>query len=119
MGGPAQGEGMFRDPVEIDGGSLDPGGTLTTEPDTTIGVGATVPLPVAPADTLRVRVQVTDGDTDTRVRIREVGGPAGGGALLTLLGSTLYGGGDGAVADLEAEHVAGAAAAVMIQFEGP
>jgi hypothetical protein len=37
----------------------------------------------------------------TRIRVREVGAGAGRGRLLTLLGSTLYGGADGAIAPLE------------------
>lgn len=99
---------------------VSPGATITTAPDTTVGVAATVPLAVAPAGTRRVRVQITGGDDDTRVRIREVGGPAGSGVLLlnSSVGSTMYGGVDGAIAPLEAEHVAGTVAAtVAVQFE--
>lgn len=95
-----------------------PGTTITSEPDTAVGVGATVPLPVPPADTMRITVQVTGGDNTTRIRVREVGGTAGAGKLLVLLGSTLYGGDGGAVGALEVENVAGPAAAVAIVFEG-
>lgn len=98
-------------------GGCDPGTVITTEADTAVGVGATVALPVVPAGTRRMTVQVTGGDDTTRVRIREAGGTAGAGRLLNLLGSTMYGETCGAVADLEAENVAGPAAAVMISFE--
>ena len=118
MGGPAAGEGMFRDPVEIDGGHTEPVGSIQTPADTVVGVGATVPLPAPPADTIRMRVQVKGGDTDTQIIVREVGGIAGSGPVLVNLGSTMYGGGgEGAIAPLEVESVAGPAVVVAIQFE--
>lgn len=94
-----------------------PGTTITTPADTAVGVGATVALPAIPVNVRRLTVQVTGGDSTTRVRIREVGAGAGRGKLLNLLGSTIYGGADGAVEALEAENVAGPATTVMVQFE--
>lgn len=119
MGGPARGEGMFAEPVEVvDTTPPIPGSTITSPADTPVPALATVALPVPPAGTTRVRVQVTGGDDTSRIRIREAAGTAGTGVLLTLLASTMYGGEGGAVAPLEAENVAGPAAAVGIQFEG-
>ncbi len=94
-----------------------PGGTITSQADTVVGVGATVALPAVPAGTVRMSIQVTAGDVTTRVRIRETTGPAGSGTLLDILGSRVYGGADGALAAMEAENVAGPASAVMVQFE--
>ncbi|MGI0149768.1 MAG: hypothetical protein ACREDF_09600 [Thermoplasmata archaeon] len=112
-------QGTAGNPVHVTGviGDVVPGTVITTSPDTAVGVGATVALTVPPGDTRRMRVQVTVGDDTTRIRVREVGGAAGSGDLLILLGSTLFGGADGAVAPLEVENVAGPAAAVMTQFE--
>jgi hypothetical protein len=94
-----------------------PGGTITSPADTVVGIGATVALAAVPAGTSRMTVQVTDGDSTTRVRIRESGGTAGAGILLSLLGSRVYGGADGALGALEAQNVVGPASAVAVQFE--
>lgn len=94
-----------------------PGTVITTPADTVVAPAATVALPAAPADTRRRTVQVTGGDSTTRIRVREVGAGAGRGKLLDLLGSTIYGGADGAIAALEVENVAGPASAVMAQDE--
>jgi hypothetical protein len=88
-----------------------------TPADIAVGVGATVALPAAPAGTRRRTVQVTGGSNLTRIRVREVGAGAGRGKILTLLGSTIYGGADGAIASLEVQNVAGPAASVMVQDE--
>ena len=96
----------------------EPGASIVSPADEAVGVGLTVALPAPPVGTRRMSVQVTAGGSATRIRIREVGGAAGTGRLLNLLGSTMYGGADGAVAPLEAEHVAGAAGAVSVTFEG-
>jgi hypothetical protein len=95
-----------------------PGVVITSPADTVVAPAATVPLPVPPAGTRRMTIEVTGGSALTKVRIREVGGVAGAGRLLTILASTMYGGVDGAIAPLEAENVAGPAAAVSISFEG-
>lgn len=95
-----------------------PGSKITSAADTAVAAGATVPLPTPPAGTRRETVQVTGGDSTTRIRVREAGGTAGAGKLLQLLGSTLYGGADGAVGPLEVQNVVGPAAAVSITFEG-
>jgi hypothetical protein len=94
-----------------------PGTTITTPADIAVAPGATVALPAVPPGTRRRTIQVTGGDSTTRIRVREVGAGAGRGRLLTLLGSTLYGGADGAIAPLEVENVAGPAATVMVQDE--
>jgi hypothetical protein len=96
---------------------LTPGTTITTPADIAVAPGATVALPAVPPGTRRRTIQVTGGDSTTRIRVREVGAGAGRGRLLTLLGSTLYGGADGAIAPLEVENVAGPAATVMVQDE--
>lgn len=103
------------DPVRVAG---DPGATVTQAADTTVGVGATVPLPVAPAGTRSMTVQVTVGNSLTNVRVRPVGGTAGAGRLLTYLGSTLYGGADGAITPMEVENVVGPSAQICTTFEG-
>jgi hypothetical protein len=94
-----------------------PGTVITTPADTAVGVAATVALPAIPAGTRRMTVQVTGGDATTRIRVRQVGAGAGRGKLLVLLGSTIYGGADGALMALEVENVTGPIAAVMVQFE--
>lgn len=101
--------------VQLVAGS--PGTIITTPADTAVGIGATVALPAIPAGTRRFTVQVTVGDAATRIRVREVGAGAGRGKILDFLGSTVYGGLDGAVAALEVENVAGPISAVMVQFE--
>jgi hypothetical protein len=111
------GTGQFIKPVNIEMTSPS-GATVTSPADTVVGVSATVALTAPPAGTLRMTVQVTGGDNDTRVRIREVTGTAGTGILLNLLGSRVYGGGNGSIAALEAQHTAGGAATVAVQFEG-
>jgi len=96
-----------------------PFGTITSPADTPLpAVPGAVALAVPPVGTRRMTVQITAGDAATRVRIREAGGIAGAGRLLTLLASTMYGGADGAITALEAEWIAGAAAAVSVTFEG-
>lgn len=97
--------------------TVTPGTTIETPANTPVAAAATEPLPVAPAGTRRVRVQVTGGDENTEVLIRELGGAAGEGILLVNNGSTLYGGADGAIADLEAENIAGPDVVVRVQFE--
>jgi hypothetical protein len=94
------------------------GTTITSPDDVAVGIGATQALPAPPAGTLRMTVEVTDGSALTRIRVRELGGNAGAGRELILLGSTTFGGEGGAVAALEVENVAGPAAAVSISFEG-
>jgi len=95
-----------------------PGTSGTSPADTPVGVGATVPLTAPPAGTRRMTVEVTSGSALTLIRVRELAGAAGTGRLLVLLGSTTYGGLDGAVFPLEVENVAGPAATVHIDFEG-
>jgi hypothetical protein len=94
-----------------------PGTVITSPADTALPAGV-VPLTVPPVGTTRMTVQVTSGDATTRVRVRELGGAAGAGVLLVLLGSRVYGADGGSIAALEVELTAGAAAAVAIQFEG-
>jgi hypothetical protein len=112
-------QGTATHPLVVSGviSDISPGTTITSVSDVVVGPGAIVPLPTPPANTRRMRVQVTGGDSTTRIRVREVGGAVGSGDLLTLLGSTMFGGADGAIAPLEVQNVAGPAAAVMIQFE--
>ena len=99
-----------------------PGTVIDTPPDTTVGVGATVPLPAIPAGTRRMTVQNT-GPAGTWIRVREAGGAAGAGKLLPRLGEYTYGGADGALEALEAEDVSLAvggtavATTVCLQFE--
>ena len=93
-----------------------PGTVIDAVPDTVVGINATVPLPVPPAGTRRMTIQNTGG-SGSRIRVRQVGGPAGSGVLLTSLGSTSFGGADGAIADVEAEDVAGIATTVGVTFE--
>lgn len=95
-----------------------PGTVITSPADTPVPVAATVALPLPPLGTRRMRVQVTGGSVLTIMRVRETGGAAGTGIIIIFLGSTLYGGSDGAIAPLEVENVAGPAATVAIQFEG-
>src|SRR6185369_11122780 len=71
-----------------------PGSTIEADPDTVVGIGATVALPVPPATTRRMTVQNT-GPAGTWIRVRPVGGPAGSGRLLPRLGEYTYGGADG------------------------
>jgi len=94
-----------------------PGTVITSNADIVVGVGATVALGVPPANTRRMTVQVTSGSGASRIRIREVAGGAGRGKVLTLLGSTMYGGADGAIASLEAQNVAGPATTIAVQYE--
>jgi len=100
----------------------DPGSTITTDADVAVAAGATEPLGAIPANTRRMTVQNT-GPAGTWVRVREVGGGAGRGQLLPRLGSYTYGGGDGALAQLEVEDVSlavgGAAVAttICVQYE--
>lgn len=105
------------DPVPVTFTGTAPGTAIESAPDTAVGPAATVPLTAPPAGTTRMTVEVTSGDASTRVRIREVGGPAGAGKLLNLLGSTVYGGDGGSIAALEAENVAGPATTIAVQFE--
>ncbi|HXJ73110.1 MAG TPA: hypothetical protein VNM37_09655 [Candidatus Dormibacteraeota bacterium] len=120
----ALGRNGFVQPVEgVPGGVPIPftfgvGTVITSPADTTVGIGATAPLPMPPAGTTRMTIEVTDGDSTTRIRVREASGTAGAGRLLTLLGSTIYGGDGGAIAPLEVQNVVGPAAKVSISFEG-
>lgn len=96
-----------------------PGTVINAVPDTPVGALATVALPVPPAGTRRMTIQNTGG-SGSRIRVRQVGGPAGSGVLLTSLGSTSFGGADGAIAPVEAEDVApgaGLATTVGVTFE--
>lgn len=99
-------------------GPSTPGATITTSPDTVVGIGATVPLPAPPAGTTRMTVQNT-GPSGSVIRVRELGGVAGAGIKLVIFAQETYGGEDGAIAPLEVEEVAGIATTVSIQFEGP
>lgn len=99
-------------------GPSTPGATITTAPDTVVGIGATVPLPAPPAGTTRMTVQNT-GPSGSVIRVRELGGPAGAGIKLVIFAQETYGGEDGAIAPLEVQEVAGIATTVAIQFEGP
>ena len=104
--------------VQSSGGSYSNGTLIASPADVAVGVGATVPLPPPPALTRRMVVQVTSGDAATTVvRIRELGGAAGTGIILVRYGSRVYGGSDGSIASLEAEHIAGPATTVAVQFE--
>lgn len=100
--------------------SGDPGTTITTYADTPVGVGATAALPVVPSGARRVCIQVVGGSSTapaTIIRVREVGGAPGSGRLLQLYDSTLFGGADGALEDLEVENVAGPDASVHVDYE--
>lgn len=94
-----------------------PGTVIQSPADVAVGIGATEPLPAVPRNTRRMCVQVTDGDATTLIRIRALGGAPGTGIILVRYGSRVYGGADGALADLEAENVFGPAASVAVQFE--
>lgn len=100
----------------ISGGGV--GTTITSPADTAVAAGVTAPLTAPPVGTLRMTVEVTGGDSTTRIRVREVGGTAGAGRLLVLLGSTTFGGDGGAIASLEVQNVTGPDATVSITFEG-
>ena len=95
-----------------------PGTTVTSAANTAVAPGATVALPVVPAGTRRMTIQIVGGNASSRVRVREAGGAAGTGILLALLGEQVYGGADGALANMEVQNVAGPAASVAVQFEG-
>lgn len=99
-----------------------PGTTITTDPDVAVPVGTTQPLGTIPTGTRRFTVQNT-GPAGTWIRVREVGGAAGVGKLMPRLGEYTYGGGDGAIAQLEVEDVSLAvggvavATTVCVQYE--
>jgi len=99
-----------------------PGTTVTTPPDTVVGIGATVALPVIPANTRLMLVQ-NSGPAGTWVRLRPVGGGAGTGVLMPRLGEQTYGG-EGALAAMEVEDVSLAvggvavATTITVQFQG-
>lgn len=95
----------------------DPGSTITTFTDTPVAPGATTALPVVPSGARRCCIQVVGGSTASIIRVREVGGAPGSGRLLQLYDSTLFGGADGALEDLEIENVAGPDASVHIDYE--
>lgn len=107
-------------PIVFSGGAIGfkgvPGTVINAQPDTVVGIGATAPLPSPPATTRRMTIQNT-GPSGSKIRVRQVGGAAGSGTLLTSMGSTTFGGADGAVADVEAEDVAGVATTVGMTFE--
>lgn len=94
-----------------------PGTVIQSPEDVTVGIGATEALPAVPKNTRRMCVQVTGGDATTLIRVRELGSPPGIGIILVRYGSRVYGGTDGALADLEVENVFGPASAVAVQFE--
>lgn len=100
-----------------------PGATITTDPDVAVAAGATEPLGAIPAGTRRMYVQ-NAGPAGTWVRVREVGAAAGSGRLLPRLGEAVYGGADGALAQLEVEDVslavggAAVATSIAVQYEG-
>lgn len=94
-----------------------PGTLIETPADIPLPSGETVALPEIPAHTRRMYVQVVDGDETTVVRIREYGNFPGTGIVLILYGGHTYGGADGALTRLEAEHIEGADAAIAVQFE--
>jgi hypothetical protein len=90
-----------------------PGTVVTTGANTAVGVGATVALPVPPANTLSQLVQnVSAGAVE--FLFREAGGAAGTGLRFPRLGTLVH---NEAVAALEAQHVAGPAGTVAIQWE--
>jgi len=93
-----------------------PGSSIVTAADTPVPAGPPVPLPVAPAGTRRMTVQNISAGAATEIRVREVGGV--GGIALARLGSTSFGGADGAIAALEAVVSAGGPAVVGVTFEG-
>lgn len=113
-------EGTFViSPTDIVLVSGSPGTIIDARADTAVGALATVALPVPPAGTRRMTIQNT-GPSGSRIRVRQVGGPAGSGVLLTSLGSTSFGGADGAIAPVVAEDVTsapGLATTVGITFE--
>lgn len=110
---PLQVDATGRLIVSVSGAT--PGATITNPADTAVGIGATVALPTPPAGTTRMIVQNTSA-AGVEVRIRVAAGTAGAGTLLFRGGFEDY---EDAIAALEAEHVAGVAATVMIRFEGP
>jgi hypothetical protein len=113
-------DAVIGGPIVIGAVTVDdvvPGTVISNPADTALPAG-TVALPVAPVGTRRMTVQVTVGSALTLVRVRPVGAPAGSGRLLTYLGSTLYGGADGAITPMEVELMAGPVSAVHVDFEG-
>jgi hypothetical protein len=88
-------------------------GSVFTDADTAVGVGATAPLPFPPAGTARTAT-VQNTAVGALVRVREVGGAAGSGILLAYLGTAEY---EAAVAALEVENVGAVAATVAAQYE--
>lgn len=102
-------------PVKVAG---KPGVTITSEVFVAVGAGLTVDLPVPPANTRCMVVQVVIGSSLTNVLVREKGGTAGTGRLLIIYGSTLFGGADGAVEQLECQNIAGPDAQISVTFEG-
>lgn len=98
--------------------SGDPGTDITTFTDTPVAPGATAALPVISSGARRCCVQVVGGNsTTTIIRVREVGGAPGSGRLLRLYDSTLFGGADGALENLEIQNIAGPDASVHIDYE--
>lgn len=95
-----------------------PGTQIIDYTPVAVAAAGTQPLPAIPAGCRRRRVQVTGGDATTAVLIRAAGGAAGDGILLVNNGSTMYGGdGEGSLADLEAENIAGPGIVVRVQDE--
>jgi hypothetical protein len=92
-----------------------PGSSVATEPDTPIPLGPATPLPVPPVGVRRMTVQNISTDPLTEIRVKEVGGA--GGIILSRLGSTTFGGADGAIAALEAEVFSGPAGVVGVTYE--
>lgn len=90
-----------------------PGTTIATDDDVVVNIGATATLGAIPAGTRRFTVQNT-GPAGTWVRVREAGGSAGAGQLFPRLGQYTYGGGDGAIAQLEVEDVSLAVGGVAV-----
>jgi hypothetical protein len=96
----------------------DPGGTGQSESPVSVGAGLTVDLPAVPLGARCCTVQCIVGSSLTNVLIREKNGTAGSGRLLLYLGSTFYGGADGALVQLEAENIAGPDCQINVSFEG-
>ncbi|MGH7259857.1 MAG: hypothetical protein ACREI9_04160 [Nitrospiraceae bacterium] len=89
------------------------GTVVFSDPDTAVGIGATVPLPAIPAGTRTMIVQNT-GPAGTYVRVREVGGAVGSGVLLGRFSSKEYGGPAGALDALEVEDVSLAVGGIAV-----
>ena len=90
-----------------------PGGTIQTDADVAIGVGATSPLSFPSSAARTMTVQVTGGP-GALVRVREAGAPAGYGIVLGYLDAAEYTAG---LTQVDVENIGAVIATVTLQQE--